>query len=114
MNRNLLGLVAALSVASVGCGNICNRLDSAVEDRNAKKKNCSGISDSNFDPDQCNDNLSACSKSDQDALDNYAKCLGGLPECEPSAPLSFQAAELGCLQALQGTSSQCASSIGLF
>src|SRR5215469_10230911 len=80
---------AVLLVAAVGCGSsnsssaTCDNLSNALTSLPSKYSACGSIPAITFDKNQCVQafNNSSCSDADRQKINDYANCLGALPNC---------------------------------
>jgi hypothetical protein len=100
MMKRLACAFAVVSLALTGCGgSICEDFKDAGEDLQEKAKPCSDGTtgtDEPFDVKQCESDLSKCSDSDKDALNEYIDCLGDVDKCVKGQEQAFAGAVLGC------------------
>lgn len=78
----LAAVVAVVSLTACGGGNLCDTASDAYKNLNSKVGSCqiTGLPVS-FNKTTCNDNLSQCTSSEQDAMKNYFNCIDNVGTC---------------------------------
>lgn len=62
-----------------------------------------------FDEVVCENDITNCSKDDNDVLDRYASCLNGLPTCTPATQAAWSTSVQSCVRGLSSLSPACAA-----
>jgi len=107
---SLMYVLAALSLACSGGGDICSRAPDLTTGLLGKAAPCldGGVPVIVLPPtSQCEAQLAKCTSEDQSKLNSFADCLSGLPTCQPSTELTWGTMLLTCVTYLQGVSQAC-------
>jgi hypothetical protein len=98
MQKWIIGLIAATTLALTGCSSTCDNLSDATDAYAVKVKPClsSGETTTAFNVNQCDRTIEKCTDSERQALDEYVECVEKLSECTPGTKDAFKSARDAC------------------
>jgi hypothetical protein len=103
MQKWMIALTTAASLALAGCSSTCDRLSDATDAYAQKVKPCLSSSEQTtaFNVNQCDRAIEKCTDSERKALDEYVDCVKKLQECTPGTKDAFTAARRACNEYLE-------------
>jgi hypothetical protein len=99
MQKWIIGLIAATTVALTGCGSTCDSFADSGDSLIEKVKPCLDSDDdppAAFNVNQCERAFENCTDSEKEALDEYLDCLDKLEACTPGTKDGFRNALEAC------------------
>ncbi len=104
--KRLACVVAAVSLALVGCGgSLCSDLVDAYEGLDEKGKACGGETEpgeETITEEQCEEALEQCTDDDKETLQEFADCVNDVPACKAGGEQAYGTALLACFFAAEG------------
>ena len=111
MRRSQVALLAAIALLGPACSNdACNQLATAFQTLQSNTQNCpQDAPTGSFDTAACEQEISSCDSSDQQAIERAAQCADNLPACTVATESQFEGGEVACVLGLSSLSPSCAN-----
>jgi hypothetical protein len=116
--KKLYGVAAAVAMALTGCGSVCEELEDASKTFGERYRPCveGGGKTPTFPvSDTCRQDLDQCNEKEQEAISDFAECIGSLHRCDPDDPDPFSNEFFSCvLDLYNNTGDKCREATGIF
>lgn len=98
------------ALAASGCLDVCARAELQSTEFQKRHSACfpeGTLPNAPFSADACDTSMKACSKTDEQALQQYFDCLDTLPVCSPQAKSTFNDKFLECAKGMNQLTEGC-------